>query len=101
MSGVKSSLRAVWSSHPTTLVAMSRLAISYGVLTLRAADVVPMSGVWRAVMIPGYLTFLGGAVLSNFLVPSIFIPVPARLLLTPCAAMHALRRRLSKAPPAI
>ena len=97
---MKTLLGAFWRRHPATLLGVSLLAFSYGVLVLRVADVVPMSGVWRVLMIPGYLTLLGGAVLSNLLVPTIlFIPVSAVLLLTPFFAIDVLLR-LSKAPRA-
>jgi hypothetical protein len=56
--------------QPTSTAALALLAVSYGVLALRGAGVVPMSGAWRALMIPGYLTFLGAVVLSRNLVSS-------------------------------
>ena len=79
-----------------TLFGAAVLGLSFGVFALGAADIVSNGGVWRALVIPAYLTMLASAVLATSLsVPNhpLLLLVGIALFLLPLSALDWLRLR--------
>ena len=101
-------MRHRFPSYPVTLVAVLVLSVSFGVLLLGGAGAVPTHGVWRALVIPAWLTLTASAILRTALpvasgVPyALFMVVGIALCLLPFATIDWLigRRRAHVVAPA-
>jgi hypothetical protein len=100
-------MRRLLPPYPLTFTAVGVLALSFVVLLLIAAEAVPSDGIWRALVIPAYLTMMASAMLRTAL-PALSMPYFASMLvgiavcLLPFVALDWLlgRRRSHHVAPA-
>ena len=72
-------MRRLLPPYPLTFIAVGVLMLSFFVLVLVAAEAVPPGGIWRALVVPAYITMLASAVLRTAL-PALSMPYFASML---------------------
>ena len=73
-------MRRLLPRYPLTLIAVAVLALSFVVFVLVATRVVPLDGIWRALVIPAWLTLTLSAIIRTALPPASSVPYVAFLL---------------------